>query len=169
MRRSDGFTLIEVLVALAVLAIALAAVIDKTIESGANIGYLRDRTFAHWVAENKLTEMQAMDEWREGRQSGKSELASRTWYWQVESLPTPTLNLRRVVVRVSDRENAEDALAVLNGFLLKPEVRQGQGTSVGPGGQGPGGAGPRAQQNGSNLGPGADSVGTIPIGFGAPR
>lgn len=57
MRRNDGFTLLEVMIALAVLAIALAAVIDKSIEAGANVSYLRDRTLAHWVAENRLAEM----------------------------------------------------------------------------------------------------------------
>ncbi|HEX5512824.1 MAG TPA: type II secretion system minor pseudopilin GspI, partial [Gammaproteobacteria bacterium] len=122
-RSSRGFTLLEVMVALAVLAIALAAVIDKTIESGVNVSYLRDRTLAHWVAENKLAEMQAMDEWREGRQTGKTDFAGRTWYWEVEALTTPARQLRRVVIRVSEQEGA-NPISTLNGFLLNPEVRR---------------------------------------------
>lgn len=124
MRRNDGFTLLEVMIALAVLAIALAAVIDKSIEAGANVSYLRDRTLAHWVAENRLAEMQAMEDWRDGRQTGEAELADRAWYWEVEALPTPARNLRRVVIRVSDQEDAETPLSVLHGFLLNPQVRK---------------------------------------------
>lgn len=130
MRNSQGFTLLEVMVAMAVLAIALAAVIDKTIESGANTSYLRDRALAHWVAENRLAEMQAMEEWREGRETGKTEFAGRQWHWEVEALPTPARRLRRVVVRVSDHESREQPISVLNGFLLDPDVRKTPADSV---------------------------------------
>lgn len=137
MRKNDGFTLIEVLIALAVLAIALAAVIDKTIESGANISYLRERTLAHWVAENKLAEMQATDEWRQGKETGKSELAGREWQWQVEAIATPAPNLRRVVIRVFSGEDKSNSLATLHGFLLNPEVRN---AGMNPAGDAPGGS-----------------------------
>ncbi|NLO78735.1 MAG: type II secretion system minor pseudopilin GspI [Xanthomonadaceae bacterium] len=123
-RKSSGFTLLEVMVALAVLAIALAAVVDKTVERGVNITHLRDRTLAHWVAENRLAEMRAMNEWREGKQTGRSELAGRTWYWEVETLPTPARRLRRVVIRVAADEDRANPISTLNGFLLDPAVRQ---------------------------------------------
>lgn len=130
MRNSRGFTLLEVMVAMAVLAIALAAVIDKTIESGANVSHLRDRTLAHWVAENTLAEAQAMEEWREGRESGKTAFAGRQWYWEVEVQPTPARRLRRLIVRVADREGADQPISMLNGFMLDPEVRKVSGGTV---------------------------------------
>lgn len=65
-----------------------------------------------------------MEDWRDGRQTGEAELADRTWYWEVEALPTPARNLRRVVIRVSDQEDAETPLSVLHGFLLNPQVRK---------------------------------------------
>lgn len=130
MPRNSGFTLLEVMVALAVLAIALAAVINKTIETGVNVSHLRDRTLAHWVAENRLAEMQAMDEWREGKQTGRTELAGRNWYWEVEALATPARRLRRVVIRVADNESRANPISTLNGFLLDPAIRQLPGTPL---------------------------------------
>ena len=53
-----GFTLIEVLIALAVLAIALSAVIKGVSANANNAAHLRDRMLAHWVAMNKVTELQ---------------------------------------------------------------------------------------------------------------
>lgn len=136
MPKNSGFTLLEVMVALAVLAIALAAVINKTIETGVNINHLRDRTLAHWVAENRLAEMQAMEEWREGKQTGRTEFAGRVWHWEVEALATPARRLRRVIVRVADNESRSNPISTLNGFLLDPAVRQQPAVLAPTGGEG---------------------------------
>ena len=63
MKRCDlGFTLLEVLVALVVLALLLGAVIQATGNYTANQVYLRDRIFAEWVAHNQLvTELMSSD------------------------------------------------------------------------------------------------------------
>ena len=58
MKTLRGFTLLEVLVALAVIAIALASIIKAVGTGAANASYLRDKTFAHWVAANRLAQMQ---------------------------------------------------------------------------------------------------------------
>jgi general secretion pathway protein I len=55
-RRVAGFTLLEVLVALAVLAIAMGAIINAATQSIASTAYLRDQTFASWVALNQVNE-----------------------------------------------------------------------------------------------------------------
>lgn len=125
MRGSKGFTLLEVLVAVAILAIALASVIKMAAGNGANLGHLRDKTLAQWVAENKLAEMQATELYLQGRQKGKSEMAGRVWHWEVEALGEAVPNLRRIAIRVKEQEDAEGWLVVLNGFLADPQLRQG--------------------------------------------
>jgi general secretion pathway protein I len=52
--RTGGFTLIEVLVALAIVAIGMAAVLGALSSSGGTIIYLHDKTLAEWVALNHI-------------------------------------------------------------------------------------------------------------------
>ena len=79
MKRATGFTLLEVLVALAVLAIAMGAVIGATTQSVNTVGVLRDRTFATWVALNKVNELLlAPTAWpEEGSRKGETELREK--------------------------------------------------------------------------------------------
>ena len=53
MKTNDGFTLLEVLVALAILAISLAVLLKISAQNANNAAYLRDKTFAHWIALNQ--------------------------------------------------------------------------------------------------------------------
>ena len=85
MRRAAGFTLMEVLVALTVLGVALAALIKVGSETARNAAYLRDRTYAHWVAMNVLAEARAgLLPLRAGVRRGSEELLGREWFWSLE-------------------------------------------------------------------------------------
>jgi len=113
-----GFTLLEVLVALAVLALALAAGIKAAGSNIDNAAYLRDRTLAHWVAMNKLTEMQVFNKFPAAGSSehGSLLLAGSEWYWTVQttvnkSIPTYEFGVANIEVRHS--EDAKQALATL--------------------------------------------------------
>ncbi|MBX2808985.1 MAG: type II secretion system minor pseudopilin GspI [Cellvibrionaceae bacterium] len=52
-----GFTLVEVLVAVAVLGFTIPAVMSLMMQQTDSAGTLRDKTIAHWIAENKVTEL----------------------------------------------------------------------------------------------------------------
>ncbi len=117
-----GFTLLEVLVALAVLATALAASIQAVGSYAGNQTYLRDRVFAHWVARNRLVEMQANREWpRVGDSTGTEEMGGREWEWRTVISQTPDQDMRKVEVEVRLPDAEGDPLEVLVGYLENPK------------------------------------------------
>lgn len=137
-----GFTLLEVLVAVAILGIAMAAIIKSVSENTANAAYLREKTFAHWVAVNKLAELRVTEAWETGRSSGKSQMVEREWPWQVEISETPNSEIRRVDIAVFSPQNPEAQLASLTSMLGDPKMRaapQGQSGGGQPGAGQPGG------------------------------
>lgn len=121
MTKKQGFTLLEVLVALAILAIALAAVIKTTTENAENARYLRDKTLAQWVAMNVLTEIQVRGEWPAlGRNDGQAMMADHEWYWTMQISETVDQELRRLEIQVRDRREAKEPVIVLVGFIGAP-------------------------------------------------
>ncbi|MGB5062711.1 MAG: type II secretion system minor pseudopilin GspI [Candidatus Competibacter sp.] len=97
-----GFTLLEVLVALAVLAIAMSALIGATTQSVNTVGALRDQTFASWVALNKINEL-LLDRanWPDkASRKGEAELANRAWRWEARFDKTDDPDMRRLEVTV---------------------------------------------------------------------
>ncbi|MGF1643531.1 MAG: type II secretion system minor pseudopilin GspI [Thiotrichales bacterium] len=120
--RQNGFSLLEVILALAVLALALAAIIQTTSSMTRNTAYLQDKTFAHWVAQNRLAELRLGDAWPDpGTTEGSERLAERPWRWEITVSNTPEPELRRVDVRVrTETDPAETSIAIVTGFLRDP-------------------------------------------------
>jgi len=108
-RSSRGFTLIELVVALAVLAIGMTAVLHSAGQAGHAGSFLKQRTIAHWVASNKAAELSINREWPEpGVSSGTETMANQTWHWETEVRSTAVPELRLVTIRVmlDDEEKA---------------------------------------------------------------
>ena len=121
MRRTEGFTLLEVLVALTVLALSMGAVIKATSDYTVNHSYLRDKTMATWVARNILIEYRISGEWPGvGERKGTLEMGSQEWAWVGKISNTDEKDLRRldVEVRPMDAEDSEP-LTVLSGFVQR--------------------------------------------------
>lgn len=130
---ASGFTLVEVMVALAVVAVALPALMFSLHQQIDGTGYLREKSLAHMIAANKLTEMRIMARAREqllkGKDSGTTAFADRQWDWHIDSTETEVPNFYRLEIKVSRAEAEEGAaLYTLVGFLsadLKADDSQG--------------------------------------------
>lgn len=119
--RSQGFTLLEVLVALAVIAFSLAAATSAISGNTRNASGLQQRTYAHWVAMNKMAELQVDKKWPSiSTSTGSSLMARHEWYWAVKVSKTPNRFIRRVDVMVRPDEKDESPLVTLTGFLGQP-------------------------------------------------
>jgi general secretion pathway protein I len=117
LRSARGFTLVEVLVAVAVLAMALGAVISGMARFTSNAAYLRQKTIAVWVAHNRLTEIALQPSWPDiGKTNGEAEMAGVKWRWKADVKKTDDDNLRRIdldVMAPDDRRGNSNNNAIL--------------------------------------------------------
>lgn len=120
--KARGFTLVEVMVALAVVAIALPALLVTLSRQIDDTAYLRDKTLAQMVAANKLAETRlvvaATRSLGAGKSSGVARMAERDWYWWSETKATPLDNFLRIEIRVAQSEQfREQPLYTLNAYM----------------------------------------------------
>jgi general secretion pathway protein I len=112
--RSVGFTLIEVLVALAIVAIGMAAVLGTLTSSASTILFLRDKTLAQWIALNHIAEQRLQNTPGQvpqvGNSDGDVDYAGSKWHWRQEIVATSIQGMVRldVMVRPADSK-ADDA------------------------------------------------------------
>jgi general secretion pathway protein I len=127
--RARGFTLIEVLAALVIVALGMLGVIEAVTQSARNGTYLREKTLAHWIALNVITEKRLEPEPPSVTESsGDVEFAGQRWRWRMLVTQTQVASLRRmdVSVRPADAPDSS-ALATVTGFY---------GTAIGAAGGG---------------------------------
>ena len=111
---SRGFTLVEVMVALFVVAIAASAILFQMMAAIDNTVYLRDKLVANWVAMNQIT-LERINNRRtntvlDRAKSGQDSMLGRDWYWQV--VPEKTSDFTRLTVQVSDRRDGAPVVQV---------------------------------------------------------
>jgi general secretion pathway protein I len=181
-----GFTLIEVLVALAIVAIGMAAVLGALTSSADTVSYLRDKTFAQWVALNQIANLRLSGQPPPaGNSDGDTDFAGRSWHWRQEVTATEVPGVMRIDVKVrpADIKAGEDngwfttvsgvqgdAVGSPNGYLpnwgtqmLPGQGQQGSGVLGAPSTFGTPGApgGPGTTGGALILGPPSGSGGTL--------
>jgi len=97
-KNSQGFTLIEVLISLAILAIALTAIIKATTQTIRDTLYLENKTIAAWVGTQVINEARVglIKETTESQ----TEMLHHEWPWQLEIEPTPNPHVKKLKVKV---------------------------------------------------------------------
>ena len=109
-RSGGGFTLIEVLVALAIVAIGMAALMTALTTSASTTVFMRDKTLAEWVALNQIETVRlSLQRPTKGETDGDSEMAGRKWKWHQEIMETEVKGIMRVDVSVKPSEVSGDS------------------------------------------------------------
>lgn len=119
-KNKQGFTLIEVMLAMAVFSIAGVALLGASSSNINNTALLQDKMLSSWVASNQLVQVKLDKKWPlKNNQKGEEELASRIWYWRQEVISTTTETLKVVAIHVSPDKAAKKPTASLMTYLGK--------------------------------------------------
>lgn len=118
MTRTRGFTLIEILVALAIVAVALAAGMRALAQSADSATALKARTLGLWVAQNRLAAAQVAAPWpATGEYRGNATQAGAQFLWREMVTTTPNPAFRKIEISVMEPDRPDYQIARLVGFL----------------------------------------------------
>ena len=121
-RDNRGFTLLEVMIALAIFAIVSGALIKNATQTVKQTNLIQDRTLAYWVAENQMNEIRSQPRTDESFPSPGSDrvsvvMAEKDWELVVDYETTENPDVRRITVSVFHPDNLDDFVVELVGFL----------------------------------------------------
>ncbi|HEU5281362.1 MAG TPA: type II secretion system minor pseudopilin GspI [Gammaproteobacteria bacterium] len=117
MVKARGFTLIEVLVALAIVAIAMTAIIKATGDSIRTTAYLKQKTTAYWVAMNVLNDTLAGAQPGDGEtKTGSTLMLNHQWPWELSAESTGNARIHKLFVRVFSDDEPHQPRVVLTSY-----------------------------------------------------
>lgn len=128
-KQTQGFTLVEVMVALFVVAVALPALMFQLGTQLSSTEVLRDKTLASWVAQDQLAlhRLQSAGN-ASGELQGERLLAGREWPWLLSTEATPVPGMVRqtlsVYADVAARQQQRDAVVEVTVYARPDAVRE---------------------------------------------
>jgi general secretion pathway protein I len=121
-RRSAGFTLLEVMVALGIAALSLTAVTAAMSQMVGAANSMKERTYASWIAQNKIAELRLSNIVPEvSEDSGDVQYAGLEWTWRSTISETGVEHLYRVDVAVS-LVDSDAVIRTVTGFIGEPGI-----------------------------------------------
>ncbi len=112
MKNNLGFTLIEVLIALAIVGIALTAIIKSTSQNIRDTQYLQQKVIANWVAMRIINEARAelIDLSKSNEISDETEMLATFWTWRATVEPTPNPKIQALHVAVFPKDSDQEII-----------------------------------------------------------
>lgn len=119
---NNGFTLLEVLAALAIISIAIVALFSSLSQGTRLTSRVEERMIGNWVASNTITQTKSQTSWPQiGEENTDVEMAGRTWYVVQSVKQTDDENIRRIEVTVSTDNKGNFSVASLFGYFINPK------------------------------------------------
>lgn len=102
----SGFTLIEVLLALAVIAIALTALLKATSQNIDNTRRIKEKTISHWIAMQGVSMIQLnLIQVNSSQESTQlTSMLNQKWYWRAKVSVTPIKPVQKITIYVSQKQ-----------------------------------------------------------------
>ncbi|MBK5539742.1 type II secretion system minor pseudopilin GspI [Pseudomonas sp. TH05] len=118
MKRCEGFTLLEVMVALSIFATLSVALYSAAQHIAGNSAGLAERSLAHWLADNRMNELRAgMRSLATGQEQDRLDFGGRQWLLDSRVASAPDPSLRKVSLEVSVVGSKPVRRALLSGFI----------------------------------------------------
>lgn len=106
-RTALGFTLVEVLLALAVIAIALTALLKISAQNVDSTRRIKERSISHWVAMQAVTMIQLnLVQLKSSQETSfATTMLNQKWYWRAKVSPTPVKSIQLITISTSLKQN----------------------------------------------------------------
>ncbi len=121
--RQGGFTLLEVMLALAIFALAGLAIIKTVNASLYGSDHLEKISIGQWVAANQLVEANLETKWPPQKEDGRVDMANREWFYKKIVKETEDKNMRAIVIEVRENEKDKHSIASLTTYVSNPRAK----------------------------------------------
>lgn len=123
-RYTKGMTLLEVMVALSVFAIAALAITKNLSEMMSNMPILEEKTLAQWVADNQMVDARLEQGFIPlGEKKGQAQLAGREWFWRREVIKTVDKDFRMIRISISDSDRFKKIMAQVSSYVANTQAK----------------------------------------------